>query len=136
MTTPARTPYSACAEEGANLDAALKELGIAAPPSTVQMTEEGGMRVARVAPPLLTPSQTARLIGVVNDGVAMTGNRCQERPVSLGEPYADLSPAPVPGCVECSALDKERHEARKLRKFAAAVVASQRIRNHERGHGA
>ncbi|MGG7573339.1 hypothetical protein [Streptomyces sirii] len=66
----------------------------------------------------------------------MSGNRYQERPVSLGEPYADLNPTPVPGCVECGALDKERYEARKLRQFANAVVASQRIRNHERGHRA
>ncbi|MGG7573338.1 hypothetical protein [Streptomyces sirii] len=65
MTTPAHTPCSACAEEGANPDAALKDLGIAAPPGTVQMTEEGGMKVARVAPPLLTPRQTARLTRVV-----------------------------------------------------------------------
>ncbi|WP_158795070.1 hypothetical protein [Streptomyces sp. NRRL S-337] len=66
----------------------------------------------------------------------MSGNRYQERPVSLGEPYADLIPDPVPGCAECSALDEERYEARKRRKFAVAVVASQRIRNHGRGHHA
>ncbi|MEW1660715.1 hypothetical protein [Streptomyces sp. NPDC093707] len=59
MTSPARTPYSACAEEAAKLDAALKEAGINAPPSTVQLNEEDGFKVTRVAPPLLTPSQTA-----------------------------------------------------------------------------
>ncbi|WP_030066963.1 hypothetical protein [Streptomyces natalensis] len=66
----------------------------------------------------------------------MSGNRYPERPVVLSEPYADLIPDPVPGCSECNALDEERYEARKLRKFAAAVVASQRIRNHGCGHRA
>ncbi|MFE0189281.1 hypothetical protein [Streptomyces sp. NPDC058989] len=65
MTTSARTPYAACAEEGAKFDAALKRMGIVAPPSTVRVTEEGDMKVTRVAPPLLTPSQTARLVSVV-----------------------------------------------------------------------
>lgn len=63
-----------------------------------------------------------------------TRNRGQEPPVVLGEPYRDLSPDPVSGCGECAAWDKERHEARKRRQFAVAVVASQRIRNHHRGH--
>ncbi|MGG2458681.1 hypothetical protein ACO0M4_02410 [Streptomyces sp. RGM 3693] len=65
MTTPARTPYSACAEEGAKLEAALKEAGIVAKPSTVQVTDEDGLKATRVAPPLLTPSQIARVTRMV-----------------------------------------------------------------------
>ncbi|GGX56721.1 hypothetical protein ACH4YO_39140 [Streptomyces noursei] len=62
MTSPARTPYQACADAGVQFDDALKAIGVKTDPSTVQVTEwEDGMRLHRVAPPQLTPSQTARL---------------------------------------------------------------------------
>ncbi|PJN37000.1 hypothetical protein CG747_31030 [Streptomyces sp. CB02959] len=84
MASPARTPYSACADEGAQLDAALKAVGIDAPPSTVSVTEDGGVRVSRVAPPLLTPSQTARLARIVRAARAGDG-----RPDDLSVRNAD-----------------------------------------------
>lgn len=55
------------------MDAALREVGIEAPPSTVCVTEDGGVRVSRVAPPLLTPSQTARLARIVRAARAVDG---------------------------------------------------------------
>ncbi|AKA08847.1 hypothetical protein SAZ_26200 [Streptomyces noursei ZPM] len=63
MTTPTgRTPYQACADAGTQLDDALKAIGIQADPSTVKATErEDGVRLHRVVPPQLTPSQTARV---------------------------------------------------------------------------
>ncbi|MER7986951.1 hypothetical protein ABTY53_15355 [Streptomyces noursei] len=63
MTTPTgRTPYQACTDAGVQFDAALKAIGIQADPSTVKVTErEDGIRLHRVAPPQLTPSQTTRL---------------------------------------------------------------------------
>ncbi|MEU7636589.1 MULTISPECIES: hypothetical protein [unclassified Streptomyces] len=62
MTSPARTPYQACANAGTQLDDALRAIGIKTDPSTVKVTEwEDGMQLHRVAPPQLTPSQTARL---------------------------------------------------------------------------
>ncbi|GAA2683931.1 hypothetical protein GCM10009864_66220 [Streptomyces lunalinharesii] len=73
MTSPVRTPYSACADEGAGLDAALKGVGIEAPACTVSVTEDGGVKVSRVAPPLLTPSQTARLARIVRAARAVDG---------------------------------------------------------------
>ncbi|KUL47863.1 hypothetical protein ADL22_09760 [Streptomyces sp. NRRL F-4489] len=74
MTTPtARTPYAACAEEGAEFDDALKKIGIKADPSTVKLTEyEGGLRLYRIAPPLLTPSQ-ARLLTRIVKAARMSG---------------------------------------------------------------
>ncbi|MFL4491723.1 hypothetical protein ACJ6WD_10780 [Streptomyces sp. VTCC 41912] len=62
-TTTARTPYQACADAGAKFDDALKAIGIQADPSTVKVTERDGMRLHRVVPPQLTPSQTARVTG-------------------------------------------------------------------------
>ncbi|PJN38075.1 hypothetical protein CG747_24610 [Streptomyces sp. CB02959] len=62
MTSPARTPYQACADAGTQFDDALKAIDIQADPSTVKVTErEDGMRLHRVVPPQLTPSQTARV---------------------------------------------------------------------------
>ncbi|MFF2813350.1 hypothetical protein ACFVT2_40555 [Streptomyces sp. NPDC058000] len=84
MTSPARTPYSACADEGTQLDAALKEVGIDAPPSTVSVTEDGDIRVTRVSPPLLTPSQAARLTRMVKAARGANG-----RPDDLRERNAD-----------------------------------------------
>ncbi|WP_411121661.1 hypothetical protein [Streptomyces sp. x-19] len=73
MASPVRTPYSACAEEGTKFDAALREVGIDAPPCTVSVTEDEGVTVSRVAPPLLTPSQTARLARIVRAARAGDG---------------------------------------------------------------
>ncbi|MFF4606655.1 hypothetical protein ACFY12_28465 [Streptomyces sp. NPDC001339] len=53
-----------------------------------------------------------------------------ERPVSLGEPFNDLAPEPVPDCDRCAALAEERCEARKEGQFGAAVIASIKIREH------
>ncbi|AIA05376.1 hypothetical protein [Streptomyces noursei] len=62
MTTPTgRTPYQACADAGTQFDDALKAIGVQAEPSTVKVTERDGMRLHRVVPPQLTPSQTTRL---------------------------------------------------------------------------
>ncbi|ANZ19979.1 hypothetical protein O1L44_33120 [Streptomyces noursei] len=59
MTSPARTPHEACADAGTQFDDALRAIGIKTDPSTVKVTEwEGGIRLHRVAPPQLTPSQT------------------------------------------------------------------------------
>ncbi|MFK0296595.1 hypothetical protein ACIQU6_39840 [Streptomyces sp. NPDC090442] len=62
MTSPARTPYQVCTDAGAELDAALRAIGINTDPSTVHVTTwVDDMRLHRVAPPHLTPNQTALL---------------------------------------------------------------------------
>lgn len=84
MASPVRTPYSACADEGTKLDAALREVGIDAPPSAVSVTEDGGVKVSRVVPPLLTPSQAARLTRIVRAARGANG-----RPDDLSARNAD-----------------------------------------------
>ncbi|MEW1675534.1 hypothetical protein AB0O47_20170 [Streptomyces noursei] len=59
-STKVRTPYKACADAAAQFDNALRAVGIKADPSTVTVTDwDDGMRLHRVTPPQLTPSQTA-----------------------------------------------------------------------------
>lgn len=65
MKRAVRTPYQACKEAAEQLDQALKKVGIIAPASRVVIeTYPDGVRATRVAPPLLTPSQVARLAPV------------------------------------------------------------------------
>lgn len=62
MKRAVRTPYQACKEAAEQLNQALKSVGIIASPSRVEIeTHADGVRATRVAPPLLPPSQVARV---------------------------------------------------------------------------
>ncbi|MFD9813947.1 hypothetical protein [Streptomyces sp. NPDC059080] len=66
MTQAVRTPYQARKEAAEQFDEALRAVGINASPSRVESEmHTGGVRATRVAPPLLTPTQAARLVRIV-----------------------------------------------------------------------
>lgn len=55
--------------------------------------------------------------------------RTMSPPVHLTDPY-NLDAKPFPGCGVCTALDKQRKEAREQGRAAAAATAGIEIANH------